>query len=426
MAEGYSKVDSRFFKVFDVDSRSTVSGILTGDSARDERNVAMLLATVNAVNSMVSPQEVTTRILDMLVDLTSADRGLLLLREQNGELRLVVGRARGGLDVDPQEPYSRSVTAEVLSTGASVCIVDAADGGDRELGSSVADMALRTIMCVPLTMKGGTLGVVYVDSTLANKEFGDADLALFEALCQQAAVTLENSRLNRAMIDAERMATLGQMTSMILHDLSSPMTVVDHYAQSLETTEMAREDVVSAAHEIRAASGKVIELLQAARDFARGNTAYTMRSTSLAMLVQTCLGQLMHELKARQVDLNLQLSYKGPVELESHRMDRVLTNLVNNALEAMPDGGRLAVSLEEEGEDAVRLRLSDTGIGIPEDRLATIFQPFVTHGKRSGTGLGLAIVEQIVKNHNGTVVADSVVGSGTTFTIVLPKRQPCV
>jgi len=419
MSDDFSYINTDAFTVFDVDTRSYARSLLTGDAERDNRNVSLLLATVNAANSAVGIREVTKRFVDMVLLLTKADRGLLLLA-RDGELALDVIRAPDGMDLPFTEAYSHSIPQQVFETGDAVCIVDAAEGGREDLGASVSALSLRTVMCAPLRVPGEVIGVMYVDSKLASREFTDADFSFFNAVCQQMSVTLENARLNEAVVAAERLATVGQMTSMILHDLGGPMTVLTNYADLIREHHEASEDIRQMAADMGDASDKAMAMLRSVLDFARGSSSCDPMPQSLSMLVSTAMGQRVEELGKRLIHLVMDLQYRGQVSVDSHRMDRVLTNLVNNAVDAMPDGGELRVSSKDAGGGVVALSLSDTGIGVAPERLDRLFEPFVTHGKKKGTGLGLAIVKQIIDNHGGAIVCESEPGRGATFTITLP------
>lgn len=417
--DDFDPIDSDVFSVFDVDTRTYAGSLLTGDPARDNRNVSILLATVNAANSAVGAREVTKRFVDMMVSLTKADRGLLLLAWEDA-LVVDVGRARGGKDLPATDAYSHSIPKRVFDTGESVCIVDATGGGPEDLGASVSALELCTVMCAPLRVRDETLGVMYVDSKLANREFIDADLRFFEAVCQQMAVTLENARLNDTVVQAERMATVGQMTSMILHDLGGPMTVLANYADLIEAHDKAPDDVREMASEMREAADKAMVMLRSVLEFARGSASYALAPYNLNLLVRTVIGQRAGELGKRLIHLDMDLQAQELVVLDSLRMERVLTNLLNNAVDAMPEGGALRLVSRKVDDGNVSLSVSDTGVGIAPNQLSQIFDPFVTHGKQKGTGLGLAIVKQIVDNHNGAIGCESELGRGTTFTITLP------
>jgi signal transduction histidine kinase len=112
------------------------------------------------------------------------------------------------------------------------------------------------------------------------------------------------------------------------------------------------------------------------------------------------------------------------------QIEQILVNLVINARQAMPSGGRLRIEVRENAAtDTVEIKVSDTGQGIPPDRLRMIFEPFFTTKQpdeygRGGTGLGLSVCRQIIEQHHGRIRVESVVGKGSTFTVKLPHRLP--
>jgi two-component system NtrC family sensor kinase len=114
-----------------------------------------------------------------------------------------------------------------------------------------------------------------------------------------------------------------------------------------------------------------------------------------------------------------------PVLADQGQLKQAFLNLFLNAQDAMPEGGILTIRTRNLGNKAVRIRISDTGIGIPKEHYSQIFEPFYTTKKAgSGVGLGLSVVYGIIKEHQGTIRVDSIVGQGTTFTIRLPARRP--
>jgi GAF domain-containing protein len=178
--------------------------MLTSDREQDERRLALVLATLNAVNSTSDMGRVTARVLDLAIELAEADRGVLLLTDDAGELTVELGRDAEQRDLPRDLDYSRTIVDQVAESGVAACIVDTLEVSDWKMGRSVSDLHLRAIMCSPLRIRDETTGVIYVDSKLARREFQEADVEVFEALCQQFAVTLENAWLNEAMLEGER------------------------------------------------------------------------------------------------------------------------------------------------------------------------------------------------------------------------------
>lgn len=183
------------------------TSFLTGDERADSSKLTLLLRTIAEVNSMVDLNQLLVSIVDKAITVTKAERGLLLLRDaKTRALSVHVARDARGADVTKDTRYSRNVTAQVDSSGVPVRTMVNSDVEALEIGRSVFDLKIRAVMCVPLTVNKKTLGVVYVDSRVASREFTVGDLAFFAAFASQAAIALENARLVKESIEKERMA----------------------------------------------------------------------------------------------------------------------------------------------------------------------------------------------------------------------------
>jgi signal transduction histidine kinase len=161
---------------------------------------------------------------------------------------------------------------------------------------------------------------------------------------------------------------------------------------------------------------RLVTLLDEFRTLARRQKV-NLQTVSLAAVVGDVLAAESLPYKAQGITLEQSFPHDLPlVRVDTEKMKQVVLNLCKNAVEAMPEGGKLTVSAANSGEQ-VRLEIRDTGVGIPAG--VDIFEPFITT-KSKGTGLGLTIVRQIVAAHNGTLTYHSTPGQGTTFTVTLP------
>jgi diguanylate cyclase (GGDEF)-like protein len=177
-----------------------LAGIVTGDFAADYKNVQLLIETIAAINATSDVGELLTLAVDKVVEATGADRGALMLADGGASPRLatVVARDRRKQDLKLVEKFSRTIPERVLQTGESVCVIDAADEGEAPRGGfsqSVAELSLRTIMCVPLATKDRSIGVIYVDSRTRSGNLRESNLPFFEGLARQVALAIENARL---------------------------------------------------------------------------------------------------------------------------------------------------------------------------------------------------------------------------------------
>jgi Nif-specific regulatory protein len=174
-----------------------LAGVLSGDPTRDYRNTLMLLETIEEINKRTDFDALLPKVVDTLVDITQADRGFLILREDDGTLSPRVARNRDKHNIEAKD-YSRSVLDRVMQSNQAVREAFAEDGPVSS--ASISNFAIRAVMCVPLLItepNGGTriLGAIYVDTQSAGGEFDESSLAFFDTLSRQVAVAVENARL---------------------------------------------------------------------------------------------------------------------------------------------------------------------------------------------------------------------------------------
>ncbi|RMG09353.1 MAG: diguanylate cyclase [Planctomycetota bacterium] len=175
-----------------------LAGVLSGDPTRDYRNTLMLLETIETIHAQGTDfDNLLPHVVDIIVDITQAERGILLLRDEDGNLTPRVARDRKKNDIEPKD-FSRSVVDRVISTDQPVREAFSDDGAEST--ASISNFSIRAVMCVPLTItepngSSRTFGAIYVDSQLGGSEFDESSLAFFSTLSRQVAQALENARL---------------------------------------------------------------------------------------------------------------------------------------------------------------------------------------------------------------------------------------
>jgi signal transduction histidine kinase len=428
MADEKKRFTSDFFKVFSMDAREASRGLVSGDVEKDELRIAMLLATINAANSLVGASEVVNRVVDMTIMLTSADRGILLLKEPDGKLSVQVARNCFGKPLQLNDPFSHSIPAQVIETGKSYWIVDTLSEDKTAIAKSVQDLQLRTIMCAPLKIRGEITGVIYLDSKLTNKEFRNADLAVFEALCLQLAVTLENAWLNHAAVQTERNIAVGTLTQILMEHLITPLVEVESHAMALEEDDAISAERRAQAGQIRKLVSQSLELLDTIHETSGDDHGFSREECTLASLVQSALERYRTKIEAYHIDVSFNLDSEGQLAMDPERMGRVVSSLVRNAIDAMPQGGALSINLADQAEGWVELSIVDSGSDAQKRSSEAAFEPFMSKGGKGGSGNGdsdldLAIVRQIVENHGGSISADNPEPGRTRFVIRLRAEK---
>src|SRR5688572_5815013 len=180
-------------------------GLLTGNPREDQASMQILLESIAEVTSGMELDDVLDRIARKSIQVTDAERALVLLGDQARALEIRIARDNRGNDLGDELQYSRSMVARCLSERQPVRSVVRSDQEALELGQSVFDLKLRAVMCAPLVARGRDVGVIYVDSKAQRREFTGRDLALFGALSAQTAIAVENARLYRDSLEKVRL-----------------------------------------------------------------------------------------------------------------------------------------------------------------------------------------------------------------------------
>ncbi len=224
----------------------------------------------------------------------------------------------------------------------------------------------------------------------------------------------------RELRQAERMATIGETTAMIGHDLRNPLQAIVNYVALLRErsraapsipSELGLEEFLTVLEERVIYMNKIVSDLQ---DYARP-VKLELVETDLRGLIEDTLSAMGIP---RNVDVSVNIGEDSFLKLDPELMKRVLNNLVLNALQAMPEGGRLTIS-STRTEETVSISVQDTGVGIPEEHLDKIFTPMFTT-KAKGMGLGLAVCKRLVEAHNSNITVESKIEEGSTFTVKIP------
>jgi signal transduction histidine kinase len=226
----------------------------------------------------------------------------------------------------------------------------------------------------------------------------------------------------RELIRQERIATIGRLSTSIVHDLRNPLAAIYGGAEMLMDGELSSPQVQRLAGNIYRSSRRLQQLLQELVDTGRG------RSTSAEMcrlreVVVAAYEVFAVAADAQSVSVRIEVPADIELPLERARMERVFLNLIDNALDVMPKGGRLEIAAEAHGQSVV-VRVEDTGPGIAPQVRAELFQPFATAGKKNGVGLGLAFSHQTVLDHGGELWIDAAPGPGAKFFLRLPLTLP--
>jgi two-component system NtrC family sensor kinase len=226
--------------------------------------------------------------------------------------------------------------------------------------------------------------------------------------------------LQQQLLTSEKLASIGLLSAGVAHEINTPLTGISSYVQMLQK-KVSDEHFTGLLSKIEAQTDRVSRIVKNLLTFARNPSDLTFHRVDLRENLREIISLIDYKLKAMSIELEADMAPVASIWAQGERLQQVFINIILNALDAMPDGGRLRVELGETSTEAI-VAISDTGTGIKEQHLPRIFDPFyTTKGVGKGTGLGLSISYAIINEHEGRIDVQSEVGKGTKFTIFLPK-----
>jgi PAS domain S-box-containing protein len=287
-----------------------------------------------------------------------------------------------------------------------------------------------TMTVSPLLIDGKTPGVLITSNDVTKR------VQLEEAL-KQYTVELEDKvdkgtatakKLEQQVLHADRLAALGRLAAGVAHEIGNPLTSISTFAQLLRemaTDEFSQHSLDIINNHIQ----RITDIVRRMSTFSRAD-ALNVKYVQINDVVNSTL-DLMRLDKRMKSSVEIAMSFAPDLPktmIDEAQISQVFLNIVLNALDAMPDGGKLTVvtgrGMDDQGREAIRISFADTGIGIPNKELQKIFDPFFTTKEAGkGTGLGLSLSYDIVRRFKGDIHVESEVGKGTSFTVILPVEK---
>ena len=237
----------------------------------------------------------------------------------------------------------------------------------------------------------------------------------------------EKKKLEKTLIQSEKLATIGLLASGIAHELRNPLNVIETARYYIDEFLAAEDSDISAKLDIiRKSVRRSSKIINNLLEFSR-HSEHDRERIDIKFLIENTVSLIKKEFDAKNIEFAFVCSENYTTFFNIDTLKQVLLNLIINAIQAMNRGGKLTVQVGPGQQGWVNIRISDTGVGIPKENLPHIFSPFFTTKEvGEGTGLGLYITHMIIQREGGSIKVDSVVDVGTTFTIALPESADSV
>jgi two-component system CheB/CheR fusion protein len=446
------KIDGAVLSFTDITERKKMAHELSvsfEDSKRRESEVSALLKSSKAVLQNKEFPDSARAIFDAAKELVGATAGYVALLSDNGRENEVLFLDAGGCPctVDPSLPMPiRGLRAEAYNSG-QVAVENVFNKSEWTKFMPNGHVQLKNVLFAPLKIEQRAVGVI----GLANKPggFNERDVEMAMAFGEIASIALANSKMfemleenekelkehserleglveerTKQLKDSERMATIGQTAGMVGHDIRNPLQAItgDVYLAKTELVSTpeseAKKNALDSLQEIEKNIDYINKIVADLQDFARPLKP-NVEKIDLKLIIDELLAK-------NGLPDNVRVSVKVEAEARTVMADctyinRIMANLVNNAVQAMPKGGKLTIHVYKEAK-GVLVSVKDTGVGIPEDVKSKLFTPMFTT-KAKGQGFGLAVIKRMTEALGGTVAFESQEGKGTIFIIHLPLQQ---
>jgi signal transduction histidine kinase len=236
----------------------------------------------------------------------------------------------------------------------------------------------------------------------------------------------ELEKTNQALQEAQeellrkdRLSTLGKFSSLILHDIRNPLSILRSMAEMIILNSNESAKVERNAKRIITEADRLNQIASELLDYSRGEIRLNMAIVNLESFFNRILDAVEEKLQARDIKVVTEIKVSQPVIMDEQRMFRVFYNLADNARKAMPQGGTFTIRAFK-ADQTLKVEVSDTGVGMDPSIQRKIFDPFFSYSDEGGTGLGMSIVKSVIEAHNGTLFVTSKPKGGTTFRVTLP------
>lgn len=413
---------------------------LTAMHAAERRRTGELAALLRAVRTMLGGLDTKT-ILESIVQEAAAIAGtphvsLLLLDREMAALRLA---AVAGDPPPPEHalPLSESYSGQVATGGALLFVADTREDPRNVLAARDREAGIVTYLGLPVKIRDSVVGVLAFHTT-APREYSAEELAYLGSFADHAAIALDNGHLydeaQRALADlramqerlvqVETLRALGELAGGAAHHLNNLLTVVVGRVQLLRRT-VTDERLTRPLQVVERAAKDGAEVVRRLQQFAGMRRGTLPRVVDLPEIVADVLemtrGRWQDAARAAGVEIAVEavLAPVPSIAGDAAALRELLTNLVLNAADAVPDGGRITITTGVDG-DVVTLAVTDTGVGMADEVRRRAHEPFFTTKGVKATGLGLSVAYGIARRHGGEVTIDSAPGRGTTVLVRFP------
>jgi signal transduction histidine kinase len=414
------------------------------DATKTSQHLAVLNKIGAAVSESLDLAVVAKQAVDKIAETLAFDA--VWIYQLDPEAKILRMIACHGLSEEmaknmAERSIERGISGPVLKTGTRLVFEDLQhDARYRELSraGTVASLGFKAGAAFPIRSKDKILGTLHV-TNLTKRQFAPEELQLLESIAQQVGVASQNAKIFEELRKAKERAELSDRAKSdflanMSHELRTPLNAIIGFSQMLvdEKAGPLNLDQKEFLTDVLKSGQHLLEVINDVLDLAKVATGkLDLRAQSFSLreaIAETC-SVVKPMADERKVIIHVDAPFgDDSVTLDRLRFKQVLYNLLSNAIKYNRDEGNVEVRVSVDEQKQIRLQVKDTGIGIQQEDLPRIFDDFVqlnigTAKMQQGTGLGLALTKKLLEQQKGSITAESEVGRGSTFTVVLPPAS---
>ena len=392
--------------------------------ARARSNLQVMYRTALAVSHTLDIDQLLNRIMELIFEWVEADRGCIMLFDPDSRrLDPRVRRTRNNAERGDKITISKTILDFVVQRNEGVLTSDARQDDRFSPAASIVKLGVREAICVPMQGRYHVVGVIYIDTSTspqqilerggAARRFTEDHLKLMIAIGHQAALAVEDTRYYSAMVQAERLAAIGQTIATLSHHIKNILQGIrgGSYLIEMGLTEHDESIVGKGWKIVEKNQNKISALVMDMLTFSKEREP-DLTAANINAVVHDVLELMQTRAQEEQVELSCQPAENMPeLVFDPEGIHRAVLNIVTNAIDAVAEAdppGRVTVITRYLPEQNVaQIEIRDTGPGIAADQMDKLFSPFVSTKKSRGTGLGLPVSQKILTEHGGKITVES-------------------
>jgi two-component system, NtrC family, sensor kinase len=393
------------------------------------QRLSLLYRLSERLRTTSEPKEMLMEGLNLILEaISQAERALILLRSgKDGTLELAASRHRNSELDNTELQISNTLLNWVVTEKMALMTHNALNDIRLKDSQSINENHLSALICVPIIIAGKVIGIVYIDSSCLFDPLDQEDVAFTAAVAHELALSIVNIKLQKSVIQHERMAAIGLTVSNLAHNIKN-LTMMNQGAIDLMRLHLDRindEKAEKCWRMIEKSFTRINKLSMEMLDYA-SEQAPAPASTDINKTISANSEFLTQSVANKGIRLQLDLSKDNPRWLiDAKQFQRALINLVVNAVDAIGDrsDGRIRISTAIEDNRSLVVVVEDNGCGIPPDKKKKIFDLFFTTKGTKGSGLGLPMVNKFIVSSGGKLLVTSEMNAGTQFKMVFPLKK---